>query len=78
MHTLGQELGKQTIAEQIETEEEWACLKRAGLSVAPAGAAASGLTGANGVAQARVQCRVGEHDRGFGVMAVHFVGARFD
>jgi EAL domain-containing protein (putative c-di-GMP-specific phosphodiesterase class I) len=31
MHTLGQELGKQTIAEQVETEEELACLKAMGL-----------------------------------------------
>ncbi len=31
MHTLGQELGKQTIAEQVETEEELACLKSMGV-----------------------------------------------
>ena len=31
MHTLGQELGKQTITEQVETEEELACLKAMGL-----------------------------------------------
>ena len=31
MHTLGHELGKQTIAEQVETEEELACLKKMGV-----------------------------------------------
>lgn len=31
MHTLGHELGKQTIAEQVETEEELDCLKKMGV-----------------------------------------------
>ena len=31
MHTLGHELGKQTIAEQVETEAELACLKKMGV-----------------------------------------------
>jgi diguanylate cyclase (GGDEF)-like protein/PAS domain S-box-containing protein len=31
MHTLSHELGKQTIAEQVETEEELACLKKMGV-----------------------------------------------
>lgn len=31
MHTLGHELGKQTIAEQVETEAELACLKNMGV-----------------------------------------------
>jgi diguanylate cyclase (GGDEF)-like protein/PAS domain S-box-containing protein len=31
MHTLGHELGKQTIAEQVETEEELTCLKGMGV-----------------------------------------------
>ncbi|NDP49435.1 MAG: EAL domain-containing protein [Sulfuriferula multivorans] len=31
MHTLGHELGKQTIAEQVETKEELACLKKMGV-----------------------------------------------
>lgn len=31
MHTLGHELGKQTIAEQVETEAELACLKNLGM-----------------------------------------------
>ncbi|MEW6119795.1 MAG: EAL domain-containing protein [Pseudomonadota bacterium] len=31
MHTLAHELGKQTIAEQVETEAELACLKRMGV-----------------------------------------------
>jgi len=31
MHTLGHELGKQTIAEQVETEEELHCLKNMGV-----------------------------------------------
>jgi len=31
MHTLGHELGKQTIAEQVETEAELSCLKNMGV-----------------------------------------------
>jgi diguanylate cyclase (GGDEF)-like protein/PAS domain S-box-containing protein len=31
MHTLGHELGKQTIAEQVETEDELDCLKKMGV-----------------------------------------------
>jgi EAL domain-containing protein (putative c-di-GMP-specific phosphodiesterase class I) len=31
MHTLGHELGKQTIAEQVETEAELLCLKNMGV-----------------------------------------------
>jgi len=31
MHTLGHELGKQTIAEQVETEAELTCLKNLGV-----------------------------------------------
>jgi EAL domain-containing protein (putative c-di-GMP-specific phosphodiesterase class I) len=31
MHTLGHELGKLSIAEQVETEEELACLRSMGV-----------------------------------------------
>ena len=48
MHTLGHELAKQTIAEQMETEEVLTCLKEmgvvfAGLLAAQTGALAGGL-----------------------------------
>lgn len=31
MHTLAHELGKQTIAEQVEEEAEWTCLQEMGV-----------------------------------------------
>jgi EAL domain-containing protein (putative c-di-GMP-specific phosphodiesterase class I) len=108
MHTLGQELGKQTIAEQVETEEELACLKAMGLDYVqgfllhrPAPLPVDYCAGARTAARGwpphrprRLGCahptrpprltggaysaRVGGHDRGFGIAAAHFVGARFD